>query len=141
LIFVVKELFMEMRTSYAFGKSVSVPYAVTEKKVREELQKEGFGILTEINVADKFMEKLGKEFRRYVILGACNPSLAWEAFGMELNIGTLLPCNVVVYETDAGGSVVMVMDPVAALSIIGNPEVAGLAGMVKERMNRVLAHI
>lgn len=132
---------MEMRTPYAFGKSVTVPFTVTEKKVREELQKEGFGILTEINVADKFMEKLGKEFRRYVILGACNPALAWEAFGMELNIGTLLPCNVVVYETETGGSAVMIMDPVAALSIIGNPEVAGLAGMVKEKMDRVLAHI
>jgi uncharacterized protein (DUF302 family) len=138
---VVKEQFMEMRTSYAFGKSVSVPFAVTEKKVREELQKEGFGILTEINVADKFMEKLGKEFRRYVILGACNPPLAWEAFGAELNIGTLLPCNVVVYETDDGGSAVMVMDPVAALSLIGNPAVAALADTVKEKMTRMLAQV
>ena len=130
---------MEMNTPYAFGKTVAAPFAATEIKVREELQKEGFGILTEIDVAGKFKEKLGKDFRKYVILGACNPALAWEAFGRELNIGTLLPCNVVVYEADEGGTTVMIMDPVAALSLIGNPEVAGLAGMVKEKLERVLA--
>jgi uncharacterized protein (DUF302 family) len=86
--------------------------AVTEQRVREELQKEGFGILSEIDVAGKFKEKLGKEFRKYVILGACNPALAWEALSRELNIGTLLPCNVVVYDADDGGTTVMMMDPV-----------------------------
>jgi uncharacterized protein (DUF302 family) len=132
---------MDMRTSYAFGKTVAAPFASTEKKVREELQKEGFGILTEIDVAGKFKEKLGKDFRNYIILGACNPALAWEAFGKELNIGTLLPCNVVVYEADDGGTAVMIMDPAAALSLIGNPEVAGIAAMVKETLERVLARI
>ena len=122
---------MEICTPYAFGKTVSAPFAATESKVRAELLKEGFGILSEIDVAAKFKEKLGKDFRKYVILGACNPALAWEALGMELNIGTLLPCNVVVYEDDEEGTVVMVMDPAAALSLIGNPGVAGLAGMVK----------
>ena len=68
--------------------------------MREELAKEGFGILTEINVQDKFKEKLGRDFREYLILGACNPALAWEAFAKEINIGTLLPCNVVVYRDD-----------------------------------------
>src|SRR5512136_1638492 len=95
---------MEMHTPYAFGKSVAVPFSEAEKRVREELQKEGFGILSEIDVSAKFREKLGRDFRRYVILGACNPALAWEAFGHELNIGTLLPCNVVVYEVDDGGT-------------------------------------
>lgn len=132
---------MEMSTSYAFGKTVGLPFATTEQRVREELQKEGFGILTEIDVAGKFREKLGKEFRKYVILGACNPALAWEAFGRELNIGTLLPCNVVVYEADDGDTAVMIMDPVAALSLIGNPEVVGLAGSVKEKLERVLAQL
>ncbi|MBC7963654.1 MAG: DUF302 domain-containing protein [Steroidobacteraceae bacterium] len=132
---------MEMRTPYAFGKTVAAPFAATEKKVREELQKEGFGILSEIDVAGKFREKLGKDFRKYVILGACNPALAWEAFGSELNIGTLLPCNVVVYEADDGGTAIMVMDPVAAFSLIGNPEVAGLAGMVKEKLERVMLQV
>ena len=132
---------MEMRTPYAFGKTVAAPFAAIEKKVREELQKEGFGILSEIDVAGKFKEKLGKDFRKYVILGACNPALAWEALGRELDIGTLLPCNVVVYEADDGGTAVMIMDPVAAFSLIGNPEVAGLAGMVKEKLERVLVQM
>lgn len=130
---------MEMRTPYAFGKTVAAPFAATENKVRAELQKEGFGILTEIDVAGKFKEKLRKDFRKYVILGACNPALAWEAFGRELNIGTLLPCNVVVYEAGEGGTAVMIMDPVAALSLIDNPEVAVLADMVKKKLERVLA--
>jgi uncharacterized protein (DUF302 family) len=130
---------MKLCTPYAFGKTVASPFATTEKKVREELQKEGFGILTEIDVTAKFREKLGKDFRKYIILGACNPALAWEAFAKELNIGALLPCNVVVYEADDGDTAVLIMDPAAALSLVGNPEVAGLAGMVKEKLERVLA--
>src|SRR5690349_16129890 len=112
---------MKTSTPYAFGKTVASPFVTTEKMVREELQKEGFGVLTEIDVAGKFREKLGKEFRNYVILGACNPALAWEAISRELNIGTLLPCNVVIYTTDDGRTAVMIMDPVAALGLIDNP--------------------
>ena len=130
---------MVLEKSYAFGKTVMLSYAEAEKKVREELQKEGFGILTEIDVRQKFKEKLAKDFRNYIILGACNPAMAYEAFGKELDIGTLLPCNVVVYSGDEGETVVMVMDPVAALSMIGNPELTQLAGMVKDKMARVLA--
>lgn len=80
---------MKITTAYAFGKSVPEPYGIVEKKVRDALQNEGFGILSEIDVTAKFKEKLDKEFRQYVVLGACNPKLAWEAFGKELNIG---PC-------------------------------------------------
>lgn len=130
---------MNLKKTYAFGKAVQTPFAETEARVREELLKEGFGILTEIDVANKFKEKLGKDFRKYLILGACNPALAWEAFGRELDIGTLLPCNVVVYEGDDAKSVVMVMDPVAALSLIGNPEIEELALLVKQKMERVLS--
>ena len=130
---------MELMTPYAFGRTVDVPYAEAERRVRAELQKEGFGVLTEIDVRQKFQEKLGKEFRKYVILGACNPAMAYEAFGRELNIGTLLPCNVAVYAGDDGRTVVMVMDPVAALSMVGNPEMAEMAKIVKEKMARVLA--
>lgn len=110
-----------------------------EKKNRQELGKEGFGILSEINVQDKFKEKLGKDFRDYIILGACNPPLAYEAFAKEINIGTLLPCNVVVYRGDEGNTVVMVMDPVAALGVIGNAELTEIAAQVRSRMERVLA--
>lgn len=130
---------MKIDTAYAFGKSVSEPYTVVEDKVRDELQKEGFGILSEIDVTAKFKEKLGKDFRKYVILGACNPKLAWDAFGKELNIGTLLPCNVVLYETDGGDTAVVVMNPEAALSLLDNPEVASIASLVKDKMERVLS--
>ena len=132
---------MNITTAYAFGKTVSKPYADVDNKVRDELQNEGFGILSEIDVTEKFKEKLGKEFRKYVILGACNPNLAWEAFGKELNIGTLLPCNVVLYETDERETAVVIMNPEAALSLIDNPEVASLASLVKEKMERVLSLI
>jgi uncharacterized protein (DUF302 family) len=91
---------MELQTAYAFGKMVNAQFRDVEQKVRAELAKEGFGVLTEINVQDKFKEKLGRDFRDYVILGACNPVLAWDAFAVEINIGTLLPCNVVIYEKD-----------------------------------------
>ncbi|OGT99081.1 MAG: hypothetical protein A2X80_09590 [Geobacteraceae bacterium GWB2_52_12] len=132
---------MNMKTAYSFGTTVAASFDETEKTVRDELLKEGFGILSEIDVSEKFREKLGKNFRRYLILGACNPNLAWEAFARELNIGTLLPCNVVIYEGDDNSTVVMVMDPVAALSLIGNPEITGLASMVKQKMERVLSQL
>lgn len=130
---------MELKTPYAFGKTVDMPYAEAERRVREELAKEGFGVLTEIDVKKKFAEKLQKEFRDYIILGACNPHLAYEALGREINLGTLLPCNVVVYTRDDGKTAVMVMDPVATLSVIGNPEMVELAEKVAEKMERVLA--
>lgn len=130
---------MELNTAYAFGKEIDASFGEIEQKVRLELGKEGFGVLTEINVQDKFKEKLGRDFREYVILGACNPALAWEAFGRELNIGTLLPCNVVVYRDDNNKTVVMAMDPVAALGVIGNAELTEIAAQVRIRMERVLA--
>ena len=130
---------MNVTTSYAFGKQIDAPFGEIEQKVRIELAKEGFGILTEFNVKNKFKEKLGKDFRDYVILGACNPPLAWEAFAKEINIGTLLPCNVVVYRDDDEKTVVMVMDPVAALGVIGNAELTEITGQVRVRMERALA--
>jgi uncharacterized protein (DUF302 family) len=130
---------MDLKTTYAFGRSYNEPFKEIEQKVREELAREGFGILSEINVQQKFKEKLGKDFRDYVILGACNPALAWEAFGKEINIGTLLPCNVVVYRDDDNNTAVMVMDPVAALGVTGNDELTEIAVQVRTRMTRVLA--
>jgi len=132
---------MEIKTAYAFGKSIAAPFGEVEQKVRAELAKEGFGIMSEIDVQAKFKEKLARDFREYVILGACNPPLAWEAFAREINIGTLLPCNVVVYRDDDGKTAVVVMDPVAALGVIGNPELTEIASQVRARMERVLAAI
>jgi uncharacterized protein (DUF302 family) len=130
---------MELQTRYSFGKTVEMSFPETETRVREELLKEGFGVLTEIDVRKKFAEKLQREFRDYIILGACNPLLAYEALGREVNLGTLLPCNVVIYTRDDGKTAVMVMDPVAALSMIGNPEITEIAKQVAEKMQRVLA--
>lgn len=129
---------MTLQTPYAFGKKVDASFGEVEQKVRSELAKEGFGILTEINIQNKFKEKLGRDFREYVILGACNPALAWEAFAREINIGTLLPCNVVVYRDNDDMTAVMVMDPVAALGVIGNAELTEIATQVRCKMERVL---
>ena len=130
---------MELQTAYAFGRRFEASFSEVELRVREELAKEGFGILTEINVKNTFKKKLDRDFREYVILGACNPVLAWEAFAKEINIGTLLPCNVVVYRDEDDKTVVMVMDPVAALGVIGNTGLTEIAAQVRARMERVLA--
>lgn len=127
-----------LTTPYAFGITLALPFAEAAGRVQEELQKEGFGIISEIDVKQKFREKLHKEFRNYLILGACNPGLAYQAFGVELNIGTMLPCNVAVYSVSDVRTVVMVMDPVASLSLVGNDQLTELAETVKQSMQRVL---
>jgi uncharacterized protein (DUF302 family) len=133
-----KEESQPLATGYAFGITVTMPFAEAVKRVQEVLQKEGFGIISEIDVKQKFQEKLHKEFRNYVILGACIPGLAYQAFGVELNIGTLLPCNVVLYSVSEGRTVVMIQDPVAALAPVGNVQFVELAESVKQSMKRVL---
>lgn len=127
-----------LATHYAFGMIMAAPFAETLQRVQQELQKEGFGIISEIDVKQKFKEKLHKDFRNYVILGACNPGLAYQAFGIDLNIGTLLPCNVVVYAASDHRTAVMIMDPVAALTMSGNAQMTDLAESVKQAMQRVL---
>ena len=107
-------------------------------KVEEELKKEGFGILTEIDVKSTFKEKLDVDFRRYKILGACNPNLAYQALGADLDMGLLLPCNVIVYEAD-GGSVVSIVDPMQMLSVAERPELAQVAGEARGKLERVAA--
>ena len=134
-----KEESLPLTTGYAFGITLVLPYAEAVGRVQEELAREGFGIVSEIDMKQKFKEKLHKEFRNYLILGACNPGLAYQAFGIELNIGTLLPCNLAVYSLSEGRTVVMVMDPVAALALVGNEQLTELAETVKQSMLRVLA--
>ena len=129
---------MKLRTLYAFGRKFNASFAEIEEKVREELAKENYGILTEINVNDTFKKKLDRDFRDYVILGACNPTLAWDAFAKEINIGTLMPCNVVVYRDDDDKTIVMVMDPVAALGLIGNADLTDNAVQVRAKMEQIL---
>ncbi|MBJ6727788.1 DUF302 domain-containing protein [Geomesophilobacter sediminis] len=130
---------MQLNTPYAFGKTIDLPFEEAQKRVREELGKLGFGILTEIDVRQKFAEKLQKDFRNYVILGACNPGFAYQALEREINIGALLPCNVLVYTTDDGRTAVVVKDPIAALAQTGNAEIAGLAAEVADQMKQMLA--
>jgi uncharacterized protein (DUF302 family) len=136
---VEKEESLPITTPYAFGITLALPFADAVSRVQEELLKEGFGIISEIDVKKKFREKLHKEFRNYLILGVCNPGLAYQAFGVELNIGTLLPCNVAIYSVSDARTVVMIMDPVAALSLVQNDQLTELAESVKQSMQRVLA--
>ena len=126
-------------TRYGIGTSVPLPYERAVERTREELAKEGFGVLTEIDVRATMKKKLDVDFRPYVILGACNPPLAHRALTAEPDIGLLLPCNVIVYATETPGeSVVAAMDPVAALALTGNDAIGPLADDVKARLTRVL---
>jgi uncharacterized protein (DUF302 family) len=126
-------------TSYSLSKDFpEIDYDAAVEKVTELLKDEGFGILTEIDVKATLKKKLDVDFRRYVILGACNPPLAHKALQAEPDIGVLLPCNVVVAERDGGGSVVSAMDPVAAFNLIDNPDVQPVAADVQARLQRVI---
>ena len=127
---------------YGFRKTVSLPVEEADARVREELQKEGFGVLTEIDVKATLKKKLDVDFKPYKILGACNPPLAHQALLAEEDIGLLLPCNVVVYEGEAEGtSVVAVISPKAQLGITGRADITPLAEEVEARMRRALAAI
>ncbi len=129
-----------VQTRYAIRTTLPLPFDEAVREVTERLREEGFGVLTEIDVRRTMKEKLGAEFREYVILGACNPHLAHRAFAAELEIGILLPCNVIVYRED-GGSVVAVMDPIAALEITGNDQLRPIAEEARARLERVLKRL
>jgi uncharacterized protein (DUF302 family) len=126
-------------SKYAFGKTVDLTFAQATEAVTAALAREGFGVLTEIDVAATLKKKLGIERPPYRILGACNPEFAARALEMEPQIGALLPCNVVVREDAGGRTVVEFMDPNAVLGLVGRPEVAPIAAEVRARLERVLA--
>lgn len=130
---------IEQTTRYGIGTTVSLPYDQAVERTKEALAAEGFGVLTEIDVAATLKKKLDVDFRPYIILGACNPPLAYRALTAERDIGLLLPCNVVVYADDIPGrSVIAVMDPVEALQLTGNDQIRPVAEDVKARLTRVL---
>jgi uncharacterized protein (DUF302 family) len=124
-------------SSYAFGKTVAMDFAATVERVIQALAKEGFGVLTDIDVAATMKKKLGEDMRPFRILGACNPQLAHRAISAEPQIGTLLPCNVVVREDATGKVHVEFMDPNAVLQLVNRPEVTAVAGEVRQKLQRV----
>ncbi len=128
-------------TSYTFGVETSMPFLDARARVEVLLKEVGFGILTEIDVKATMKKKLDADFRPYVILGACNPKIAYEAFQRELEIGSLLPCNVIVYENDKGGTNVSFMDPLAALGLTGNKELTQQAQQVRDLLQQVAAKL
>ena len=130
-----------MNTKYGFGKSVATPFAETVARVTKALSDEGFGILTDIDVAATMKAKLNQDMPPYRILGACNPPLAHRAIKAEPSIGLLLPCNVVVREDDAGSIRVEFMDTDAVLKLVGKPEISALATEVRQRLDRVMAAV
>ena len=130
---------VEQTTRYGISTTVDLAYGEAVERTKEALATEGFGVLSEIDIAKALKEKLDVDFRPYVILGACNPPLAHQALTAERDIGLLLPCNVIVYADDVEGrSVVAAMDPEEALSLTGNDEIRPLAQEVKERLRRAL---
>lgn len=133
---------IEHARAYAMSVNVELPYDRAVEATRAALAREGFGVLTEIDVRATLKKKLDVDFRNYVILGACNPTLAHQALGAEREIGLLLPCNVIVYAADEPGrSVVAALDPVEQLTLAGNPSLVPLAMQVRQRMQRVLEHV
>jgi uncharacterized protein (DUF302 family) len=127
-----------METRFGFGKIVDLKFDAAIDKVTADLQTEGFGVLSDIDVAAKMKEKLGEDMPPYRILGACNPALAHQAISAVPDIGLLLPCNVLVREDETGAVSVSFMDPKSVLSLVDNPDVEPLAGEVKARLKRVL---
>lgn len=126
-------------TRYGLKVSIPVPYDEAVARATEALKAQGFGVLTTIDVQQTLKTKLNREFRKYVILGACNPPLADRALHAELEVGLLLPCNVIVYEESPTSSVVSAMAPLAALGIVGdNPSLAGVAREADERLRKAL---
>jgi len=128
-----------MNSNFGFGKTVELSFDDAIELVTTELDKEGFGVLSDIDVATKMKAKLGKDMPPYRILGACNPALAYQAIQAVEDIGLLLPCNVLVREDDAGTVHVDFMDPKSVLSLVDDPGVTPLAEEVKTKLQRVLA--
>jgi uncharacterized protein (DUF302 family) len=127
-----------VNTAYGFSKKLDIPYEQAVKQAIAALKEEGFGVLTEIDVKATLKKKLDVDFRRYIILGACNPPFAYQALNEELEIGLLLPCNVIVYEADDGGTVVSALNPMAALGVVDNPGMKVIAEQVTEKVKRAV---
>ncbi len=127
--------------AYYFSKTTEDDFDTALAKVTEELKQEGFGILTEIDVKEIFRKKLDVTFRRYKILGACNPNFAYQALLAEDKIGTMLPCNVIVQEHENGKVEVTAVDPVASMMSVGNSALAETANVVREKLKNAISRL
>ena len=127
--------------TYYYAKEIDLNFDDALIRVTEELKKEGFGVLTEIDVKATLKKKLDADFRNYRILGACNPPFAYQALQAEANIGLMLPCNVVVQETKDGKTLVSAVDPVASMQAIENESLGQVAEQVKTKLQKVIASI
>ncbi|MBL7735115.1 MAG: DUF302 domain-containing protein [Chitinophagaceae bacterium] len=124
--------------NYYFTKTVDDPMDVSIAKITQELKKQGFGILTEIDVAATLAQKLNVRINNYRILGACNPHFAYEALQLENKIGVMLPCNIIVQEREDGRTEISAVDPVASMMAIPNDSLANIAGQVREKLSSVI---
>jgi uncharacterized protein (DUF302 family) len=126
---------------YYITRKVDVSFPAALDRVREELAREGFGVLTEIDVRETLKKKLDVEFRNYRILGACNPPFAYRALQAEEKIGLLLPCNVIVQERVDGSVEVSAIDPAASMQTVGNPALSDIAGQVREKLQNAISRL
>ncbi|MDA8233096.1 MAG: DUF302 domain-containing protein [Magnetospirillum sp.] len=124
--------------SYYYAKTLSVPFEDAVLRATEALNKEGFGIITQIDVKETLKKKIGADFRNYRILGACNPSAAYEALKIEDKVGTMLPCNVIVQEISKGEVEVAAIDPVASMQAIDNPALKRAAQTIRAKLRKVI---
>ncbi|MCB1169940.1 MAG: DUF302 domain-containing protein [Leptospiraceae bacterium] len=124
--------------SYYFTTTIKEEFEEAIPVVTEALKEEGFGIISEIDIQEKLKEKLGVDFRKYRILGACNPPYAHKALSLEDKIGTMLPCNVIVQEAEGGGTEVSAVNPLESMKAVNNPALGELAGNVTEMLKKVI---
>ncbi len=132
---------MDTGKEYAFTTVLNTSYEDAVSRITDALKEEGFGVLTEIDVKATLKKKLGVDFRKYVILGACNPPYAHRTLQVDLDVGLLLPCNVIVYETDDKKAYISVINPVAALEVIKKEELRKVAEEVTEKLKRVVDRV
>lgn len=132
---------MEKVKRYAFSTVLDTSYEDAISRVKGVLKEEGFGVLTEIDVKETLKKKLDKEFRKYVILGACNPPYAYRSLEADLDVGLLLPCNIIVYETDGKKAYVAAINPISALEVIQSQELRDIAEEVSEKLKRVIERV
>jgi uncharacterized protein (DUF302 family) len=126
---------------YYFSKILDVPFDAAVARTVDSLKTEGFGIISEINMHEKFKEKLGVDFKKYRILGACNPTYALKAVNIEEKIGTMLPCNVIVIDQGNGKTEVSAVNPIASMMAIKNPELEEIATEVTEKLRKIIIQL